>query len=178
MYKFLTIKFIGSVVDLGNLARFIRVRTPLATKIFYMLFMNPLNFFSGSATASLPLNRLARTSIKYRTQQSPDSSECHRVIDDSNTSIEKTAPDMAPTAAPRAKPLSVSWPIKAPVMAPNKVPTFSYQSYSIRPHREGLGMCQNPLKGINLVLSAYPSGTRAYQPRKCLLWTLCMLGVI
>lgn len=65
---------------------------------------------------------------KYRTQRSPDSSECHRVRDDSNTSIEKTAPDMAPTAAPRANPLSVSWPIKAPVMAPKKVPTATRKS--------------------------------------------------
>lgn len=53
----------------------------------------------------------------------PDSSDCQRSKDDSKTSIEKTAPDIAPTAAPRTNPLSVSCPIKAPVIAPNKVPT-------------------------------------------------------
>lgn len=43
--------------------------------------------------------------------------------DDSNTSMEKTAPENAPTAAPLMNPLSVSCPIKAPVMAPNNIPT-------------------------------------------------------
>ena len=60
---------------------------------------------------------------KYRTQPKPDSSDFHKTSEDSNTSIEKTAPEMAPIAAPLTKPLSVSWPIKAPVIAPSKVPT-------------------------------------------------------
>jgi len=60
---------------------------------------------------------------KYKAHPIPDSSDFQRTSEDSNTSMEKTAPDMAPTAAPRMKPLSVSWPIKAPVIAPNKVPT-------------------------------------------------------
>ena len=60
---------------------------------------------------------------KYKTHPIPDSSDFQRTREDSKTSMEKTAPDMAPIAAPRMKPLSVSWPIKAPVIAPNKVPT-------------------------------------------------------
>lgn len=60
---------------------------------------------------------------KYRRHPIPDSSDFQRTREDSNTSMEKTAPDMAPIADPRMKPLSVSCPIKAPVIAPNKVPT-------------------------------------------------------
>lgn len=76
-------------------------------------------------------NQLATEMLltRYKRQPSPDSSECHRTRDDSKTSIEKTAPDMAPTAAPRTNPLSVSWPIRAPVMAPNKVPTAARKPF-------------------------------------------------
>lgn len=52
-----------------------------------------------------------------------DSLERQRTRDDSKTSIEKTAPEMAPIPAPRKNPLSVAWPTNAPVMAPRRQPT-------------------------------------------------------
>nr|GLL38547.1 probable protein phosphatase 2C 60 isoform X2 [Ipomoea trifida] len=66
--------------------------------------------------------------INARRHPIPDSSDCHKIKDDSKTSSEKTAPEIAPTAAPLINPLSVSWPIKAPVNAPNKVPTARTKS--------------------------------------------------
>ncbi|KAJ0556777.1 hypothetical protein HanIR_Chr07g0317691 [Helianthus annuus] len=45
---------------------------------------------------------------KYRRHLIPDSSDCHKRREDSKTSIEKTAPEIAPTAAPLTNPLSVS----------------------------------------------------------------------
>lgn len=53
----------------------------------------------------------------------PESLECQRARDDSTTSIEKTAPEIAPIPAPRKSPLSVANPIRPPVMAPTTEPT-------------------------------------------------------
>lgn len=90
---------------------------------------------------------LAKWLTKYRRHPIPDSSDCQRTREDSNTSIENTAPDIAPTAAPRTNPLSVSCPIKAPVMAPNNVPTaYSTQiPYKIRMLDMGEDYAQNIL---------------------------------
>lgn len=50
---------------------------------------------------------------KQRRQPKRDSLDFQRTRDDSKTSMEKTAPEMAPTAAPQMKPLS------APSNVPN-----------------------------------------------------------
>lgn len=49
--------------------------------------------------------------------------ECQRSLDDSATSMEKTAPEMAPMPAPRTTPLSVASPITDPATAPTTDPT-------------------------------------------------------
>lgn len=59
--------------------------------------------------------------------QTPESFEFHKSRDESTTSIEKTAPEMAPIPAPRNIPLSVARPISAPVMAPISEPTEQKQ---------------------------------------------------
>jgi len=43
--------------------------------------------------------------------------------EESTTSMDTTAPEMAPTPAPRTRPLSVASPISAPVTAPRTMPT-------------------------------------------------------
>lgn len=53
----------------------------------------------------------------------PDSLEFHKSREDSTTSMEKRAPEMAPTTEPLTGPLSVAKPVRAPAMAPAIDPT-------------------------------------------------------
>lgn len=73
--------------------------------------------------STLTSNLEATLLTTYMRLQILDSSERQRTRDDSKTSIEKTAPEIAPIPAPRKNPLSVAWPTKAPVMAPRRQPT-------------------------------------------------------